>query len=134
MAVPTLAEIVQELSRGPLLSMERRQELPLIQSSCADARDLARELLKRGWLTPFQINQLVQGHGRDLVLGPYVLQERLGEGGMGQVFKAHHTFLNRPVALKLISQAHLNNSAAAERFLLEMQLVAQLDHPHIVRA
>jgi serine/threonine-protein kinase len=134
MALPSLTELVQELSQGPLLSAERRQELARLQAAFADARGLARELVTRGWLTPYQVNQLVQGRGRDLVLGPYVLLERLGEGGMGQVFKAHHTFLNRPVALKLISKASLSSAGAAERFLLEMQLVAQLDHPHIVRA
>jgi serine/threonine-protein kinase len=134
MAVPSLDELIQQLSTGPLLSAERKKELPGLRTSCADARALARELVQRGWLTPYQVNQLIQGRGQDLILGPYVLQERLGEGGMGTVFKAHQTFLNRPVALKLIVQAHLGNRAAAERFLLEMQLVAQLDHPHIVRA
>jgi serine/threonine-protein kinase len=134
MAVSPLADLVQELSAGPLLSAERRQELSQLRASFSDARALARELVKRGWLTPYQVNQLVQGRGHELVLGPYVLLERLGEGGMGTVFKAHHTFLKRPVAIKLISQAQLSSTAAAERFLLEMQLAAHLDHPHIVRA
>src|SRR5262245_36215360 len=99
MAVSSLTDLVQQLSAGPLLSAERRQELPHLQTSFSDPRALARELVKRGWLTTYQVNQLVQGRGRELVLGPYVLQERLGEGGMGTVFRAHHTFLNRPVAL-----------------------------------
>jgi serine/threonine-protein kinase len=130
----TVTDLVQQLSSGPLLNAERRQELARLQASFGDVRDLARELVQRGWLTPYQVNQLVQGRGHDLVLGPYVLLERLGEGGMGTVFKAQHTFLNRPVAVKLISQAQLGSGGAAERFLMEMQLVAHLDHPHIVRA
>jgi serine/threonine-protein kinase len=134
MALSTVAELVQELAHGPLLSPERRQELARLQAAFPDARALARELVRLGWLTPYQVNQLVLGRGRDLVLGPYVLLERLGEGAMGQVFKAQHTFLNRAVALKLITRAHLGTGAAAERFLLEMRLVAHLDHPHIVRA
>ncbi len=134
MAVTSASDLVQQLSAGPLLSAERRQELAQLQASFADARTLARELVKRGWLTPYQVNQLVQGRGAELVLGPYVLQERLGEGGMGTVFKAHHTFLNRPVAIKLINEAQLSSPSAADRFLLEMQLAAHLDHPHIVRA
>jgi serine/threonine protein kinase len=134
MAVASVAALIEELTQGPLLTAQRRQELARLQASFRDPRSLAGELLRRGWLTPYQGNQLCQGRGRDLVLGPYVLQERLGEGGMGTVFKAHHTFLDRPVALKLISEEHLGNAALAERFLQEVRLVAQLDHPHIVRA
>jgi formylglycine-generating enzyme required for sulfatase activity/serine/threonine protein kinase len=134
MAAPSPADLVRQLAQGPLLSPERRQELPALQAAFPDARGLARELVKRGWLTPFQVNQLMQGRGGDLVMGPYVLLERLGEGGMGQVFKAHHTFLNRPVALKLIGREHLSSGSAAARFLQEMRLVAQLDHPNIVHA
>jgi eukaryotic-like serine/threonine-protein kinase len=134
MAIASTADLVRELSQGPLLTAPRRQELSSLQAAFANPRALAGELVKRGWLTPYQVNQLFQGRARELVLGPYVLLERLGEGGMGAVFKAHHTFLDRPVALKLITQAHLSNPALAERFLMEMRLVAQLDHPHIIRA
>src|SRR5262245_42244694 len=47
-----------------------------------DPKGLARELIQRGWLTPYQANQLLQGRGHGLVLGSYTLLERLGEGGM----------------------------------------------------
>ena len=44
----------------------------------SDPRGLAKELIQRGWLTPYQVNQLFQVGGRDHVLGRYVLLERLG--------------------------------------------------------
>jgi serine/threonine protein kinase len=67
-------------------------------------------------------------------LGPYLLQALLGEGGMGQVFKAQDTLMNRTVAVKVISAHHARNPDALVRFRREMQALAQLDHPHVVRA
>lgn len=57
-----------------------------------------------------------------------------GEGGMGQVWKAEHRLMHRTVALKVIRRKLTVNSAAVERFQREMQLVAKLDHPNVVRA
>src|SRR6185437_3831122 len=55
-----------------------------------DVKEMAAELIRRGWLTPFQVNRLLQGLGHSLTLGPYQLLERIGQGGMGQVYKALH--------------------------------------------
>jgi WD40 repeat protein/tRNA A-37 threonylcarbamoyl transferase component Bud32 len=85
-------------------------------------------------LTPYQVNQLLQSKGDKLVLGPYVILERLGEGGMGQVYKARHRLMDRVVALKVIRQDRLADSAAAGRFLREIKAAAQLSHPNIVTA
>src|SRR5262245_27946736 len=63
-----------------------------------DPHALARQMRVLGWLTPFQVERLFNGRGGELVLGQYILLERLGEGGMAQVFKARHRSLNRVVA------------------------------------
>src|SRR5262249_61351824 len=86
-----------------------------LQTRFPEPRALARELVQRGWLTPFQINQLFQGRSSALLLGPYLLLERLGEGGMGQVFKARHQLMNRLVALKLIRKERLAAPEAGRR-------------------
>ncbi|MGE3805712.1 MAG: protein kinase [Gemmataceae bacterium] len=99
-----------------------------------EPKALARELVTRGWLTSFQVNRLFSGQLKELKLGPYVLLERLGEGGMGVVFKARHVTLNRTVALKLIRKERLQNPNSVRRFQREVQAAASLSHPNIVMA
>jgi eukaryotic-like serine/threonine-protein kinase len=67
-------------------------------------------------------------------LGQYLLLAKLGQGGMGTVYKAMHSRLKRPVAIKLLSAARLNNDEAVARFHREMEAIGRLDHPNIVRA
>jgi formylglycine-generating enzyme required for sulfatase activity/tRNA A-37 threonylcarbamoyl transferase component Bud32 len=100
----------------------------------ADARALARELVERDWLTAYQANQLLQGRGDDLLLGPYRILDRLGEGGMGHVFKARHVGMDRVVALKIIPEDRVSNPLALARFNREVRAVAKLAHPNIVTA
>src|SRR5262249_46140961 len=90
--------------------------------------------LERGWLTRYQINQVAQGRTKDLVIGSYIVLEPVGEGGMGQVYKARHQHMNRVVALKVIRKERLSNPEAVRRFYKEIQAAAQLAHPNIVLA
>src|SRR5947209_8971133 len=53
-----------------------------------DAATLADHLVKLGLLTPFQATRLLEGQGRGLALGPYVLADVIGTGSMGAVYKA----------------------------------------------
>jgi serine/threonine protein kinase len=64
----------------------------------------------------------------------YQLLERLGQGGMGTVYKAQHTKLKRLVALKLLPTGRMADPRAIGRFEREMEAIGQLDHPSIVRA
>jgi serine/threonine-protein kinase len=134
-AIHTFSDLVGALRAGSLLTSAQvdvlaRELLPRFP----DPRALARELVRREWLTPFQINQLFLGRGDDLFLGPYLLLERLGEGGMGQVFKAIHRKMNRVAALKVIRRDKLGNPETIQRFFREVQAAAALDHPNIVSA
>src|SRR5690242_14316694 len=62
-------------------------------------------------------------------IGPYRIESKLGEGGMGTVFRALDTKLNRPVAIKFLSD-DLANAAARRRFQREAQMASSLNHPH----
>ncbi len=67
-------------------------------------------------------------------IGPYKLLAKLGQGGMGTVYKALHTRLEKVVALKVLPADRLRDPDAVARFEREMKAVGKLDHPHIVRA
>src|SRR5262249_30983225 len=69
-----------------------------------------------------------------LLLGPYLILDRLGEGGAGQVFKARHQKMNRIIALKVIRPELLADQEVVARFYREIQVVSQLDHPNVVHA
>src|SRR5207247_1933923 len=62
------------------------------------------------------------------------LLEKLGEGGMGAVFKARNWKLGHIVAVKLIRKERLANPNVVKRFFREIRAAAQLDHPNIVHA
>ncbi|HMC66535.1 MAG TPA: serine/threonine-protein kinase [Gemmataceae bacterium] len=67
-------------------------------------------------------------------LGQYELLEKLGDGGMGQVYKARHALMDRIVAVKVIHKQHLANPENVRRFQREIRALSQLNHPNIVRA
>lgn len=133
--LPSVDTLVDTMRRGQVLSAAQLQAItPELQRRFGEPRVLARELLQRGWLTAFQVNQLLQGRGADLTVGPFVLLERLGEGGAGQVYKARHQKLGCLVALKILRKELLSDAEMVGRFAREIQIVRQLDHPNLVRA
>ena len=71
---------------------------------------------------------------RDRVLvGRYRLDERLGAGGMGSIWRGHHLVLQAPVAVKLIDREHVPDEETLGRFMREAQSAATLRSPHVVQ-
>jgi len=64
-------------------------------------------------------------------LGPYQVMEKLGEGGMGEVYRARDPRLNRDVALKILPGAFASDAERVARFAREAQALAALNHPNI---
>ena len=73
---------------------------------------------------------------RDTLLGKLVgqciVEEKLGEGGMGMVYLARHSTLNKPVALKILRPNLPTDTNGVERFVREARAAARLEHPSIV--
>jgi serine/threonine protein kinase/WD40 repeat protein len=93
---------------------------------------LARALVAVGKLTSYQAAALTQGKSRGLVIGNYFILEKLGEGGMGVVFKARHRRLGRIVALKILPPSLARDPVRFSRFRREVDVAAKLSHPNIV--
>jgi serine/threonine protein kinase len=130
----SIAALVETLRRYQLLDARQLEQLASFQGAFPDPRALAEELERRGWLTPFQAEQLLLGKGRKLRLGPYVLLAPLGEGGMGRVFKGRHRLMRRLAAVKVIRREWLARPNAVRRFRREIQAVARLSHPNVIHA
>ena len=66
-------------------------------------------------------------------VGGYRVVRRIGRGGMSTIYLAENMHLRRPVALKVLDPELAENATFRQRFVQESQIVAALDHPHIVR-
>ncbi len=99
-----------------------------------DARELAGCLIREGLLTEYQARRILKNKPHGMVVGKYVILERIGSGSMGRVYKAKHQLMDRLVALKIIAPEITSNTRVVARFQREMRMVGRLDHPNVVRA
>jgi len=119
------------LPPGELSGIRDKLTEPQLQ---ADAETLAKDLVRSGKLTKYQAAALYNGRGKGLAFGEYVVLDKLGAGGMGQVFKAQHRRMKRMVALKVLPPHAMNSPSSVQRFYKEVELAAKLVHPNIVTA
>jgi serine/threonine-protein kinase len=119
-----------------LLSPDQARQVAEMPNPCEDPAECARRLVEAGLLTALQAKQILAGKGRRLLVGPYVLLEELGRGGMAQVFKAEHRLMKRVVALKIASRksSRQNGTAIRTRFRHEVEAAGRLHHPGIAAA
>jgi serine/threonine protein kinase len=65
-------------------------------------------------------------------LGQYQIKEQIAKGGMATVYLAHQATMGRDVAIKLLPDNFVSDDTSLERFYLEVEVIAQLQHPHIL--
>ncbi len=83
-------------------------------------------------MAPASADELVVGEPVGEVLGPYEIEDVLGQGGMGRVFLARHTQLDRKVALKVLHPELAKDPSQLQRFFQEARAVGRIRHEHIV--
>src|SRR4051812_44406464 len=102
MRIETSSALTSALAGLGLLDPEQLTEARSLADQFPLADDLARQLGSLGWLTPYQLGQVLPGNGERLLVGPYALQQRLGGGYRGELFLARHQRTRRLVALRVI--------------------------------
>lgn len=134
MALEAPMAVLDILKRLPILSREQLAELEQQHVvTHPNASELVKTMIRLRWITVYQAKKIMGGRADDLVIGHYVVQDKLGEGGMGRVFRAVQLNLNRVVALKVVRASLLKNEVALRRFKREVKAAAALSHPNIVR-
>jgi serine/threonine protein kinase len=134
MSIRTVDELVEVLRFERILPPDQLEELtPELLASFDNPRSFAKLLVEHARLTVFQAHAIFEGRGRELVLGNYRILDLLGEGGVSEVFKARDTRGNRLVALKVLRQHLLSESGVIRQFQREMEAVARLNHPNIIK-
>jgi serine/threonine protein kinase len=133
----TTAQLTEALEKSGLLTADRIKdccETAALQLDNTMPEAVAKQLVRSGHLTRFQAQLALSGKASSLVIGSYVVLEKIGQGGMGQVYKARHKTMKREVALKVISPAVVKDETSRRRFQREVEAAAQLNHQNIVTA
>jgi serine/threonine protein kinase/DNA-binding NarL/FixJ family response regulator len=99
-----------------------------------DVESLGQLLVESGKLTPYQAQAACNGAAKGLIIGNYIVLDRLGAGGMGTVYKAIHRRMKRVVAVKVLARSVSQNASFLGRFQREVEAVARLNHPNVVQA
>jgi serine/threonine protein kinase len=133
----TLEQFIEYLSDIGFMTLDEvydfLDELPLNKQPHS-ARRLVDDMVRHNRLTQFQADLMIKGKTRRLVIGNYVVQEKIGQGGMGRVYKARHRRMDRVVALKLLPFAARESPEDLGRFEREIKAAARLVHRNIVTA
>ncbi len=124
-----------------LTEQDLKEALAAMHRECAEGATTLRELtdelladrlIEMRRLNRWQAEQLKLGNTR-FHLKDYQIIDSLGQGGMGQVFKAEHSVMGRVVAIKVLPKGR-STEEAVENFKHEIRVLANLDHPNLVRA
>ncbi len=137
-APTTVDEFVDLVKKSAVLDEPRLtgylHKLKADPATPKDLSGIAGLFVRDGLLTYFQAEQFLQGRWKRFTIGKYKVLEKLGSGGMGQVFLCEHKLMRRRVAVKVLPTAKAADPSSLDRFYREARAVAALDHQNIVRA
>jgi serine/threonine-protein kinase len=135
MQVISAQELIVALQGSGLFTREQFGEIVREMKPFGDdSTGMMRHLVASGRLTRYQLKKIAHGKGTELILGPFVITDKLGEGGMGKVYRARRAEGGKDTfALKVVRAALVSNPIVRGRYAREVQTAGTLDHPNIVR-
>src|SRR6266576_3946429 len=124
MSIPSsVEELIQLIRKSGMIDEQKLsdylQRREFTRGFPLDVREFADEMIHDGLITYFQSEQFLLGKWRGFTIGKYKLLERVGVGGMGQVFLCEHMYMKKRVAIKVLPPAKAEQPAALGRFYRE---------------
>ena len=133
MAAPSAEQIADRAADLSLLSDRQLQEVwGLFGSRNVSSDDFQQALLRREYLTSFQLSRLIRGDKSGYFYGDYKILYLVGSGSFARVYRASHTKTNELVAVKVLRSRYHKNPEQTEQFLQEGKVGHTLRHSNIV--
>jgi serine/threonine-protein kinase len=133
MQIDSPAALIEALRASGLFDNEQLQVvLADLAPLKGDVQTLLRHLVHKKRLTVYQLRKVIHGKAAELIVGQYIILDKLGEGGMGKVYRARQRRLNREVALKVVRSNLVSNPLVRKRYDREVETASALNHPNIV--
>ena len=123
---------LQRLFDSGILAEQNLNAVEEAKTRHQNVESFIQDLIESKLLTKFQAEQIIAGKGESLAFGKYIIQEKLGAGGMGQVYKAFHPEVAKLVAIKVILPQGKFDTESIKRFEREVKASEKLVHPNII--
>lgn len=123
---------LQRLFDSRILTEQNLSNAEEAKARHQNVESFIQDLIESKLLTKFQAEQIIAGKGESLAFGNYIIQEKLGAGGMGQVYKAYYPEAAKLVAIKVILPQGKLDAESIKRFEREVKASEKLVHPNII--
>jgi eukaryotic-like serine/threonine-protein kinase len=133
MQIDSADALIQALRASELFTRDQLDEIVRELAPLGDDPSaLMRHLVARELVSLYLLKKIAQDRAADLRLGPYVITDKIGEGGMGKVYRGRRTSDGRVVALKIVRPKLLANPVIRKRYEREVATALTLKHQNIV--